>query len=80
MTGLCHLRRKPLHCEIQPLLSDEHFSVDGTLIRARTSMKSFQPKQRAPPSDDDPDNPPPPSPDDMPSNSDLPQTPESPAL
>ncbi len=22
------------HCEIAPLLSDEHFSVDGTLIKA----------------------------------------------
>lgn len=27
-----------------PLLSDEHFSVDGTLIQAWASMKSFQPK------------------------------------
>ena len=29
---------------IQALLSDEHFSVDGTLIEAWSSMKSFQPK------------------------------------
>jgi len=29
---------------VQPLLSDEHFSVDGTLIEAWASMKSFQPK------------------------------------
>jgi transposase len=27
-----------------PLLSDKHFSVDGTLIQAWASMKSFQPK------------------------------------
>jgi hypothetical protein len=27
--------------EWQELLSDEHFSVDGTLIRAWASMKSF---------------------------------------
>jgi len=32
------------HREVAPLLSDEHFSVDGTLIKAWASMKSFQPK------------------------------------
>jgi hypothetical protein len=32
---------------VAPLLSDEHFSVDGTLIQAWTSMKSFQPKPAA---------------------------------
>ena len=30
--------------QVKPLLSDEHFSVDGTLIEAWASMKSFQPK------------------------------------
>ena len=30
-----------------PLLSDEHFSIDGTLIKAWASMKSFQPKAGA---------------------------------
>jgi transposase len=30
--------------QVKPLLSDEHFSVDGTLIDAWASMKSFQPK------------------------------------
>jgi transposase len=30
--------------KIEPLLSDDHFSVDGTLIEAWASMKSFQPK------------------------------------
>jgi len=40
------------------LLSDEHFSVDGTLIEAAASLKSFQSKEgRPPPSDDDPGNP-----------------------
>ena len=42
----------------QNLLSDEHFSVDGTLIEAWASQKSFQPKEQppqAPP--DDPGNP-----------------------
>ena len=35
------------------LLSDEHFSVDGTLIEAWASQKSFQRKDRpAPPTDD----------------------------
>jgi transposase len=32
------------HPQVQPLLSDEHFSVDGTLIEAWASQKSFQPK------------------------------------
>jgi transposase len=32
---------------VAPLLSDEHFSVDGTLIEAWASMKSFQPKPAA---------------------------------
>ena len=32
---------------VKPLLSDEHFSVDGTLIQAWASMKSFQPKEPA---------------------------------
>ncbi|MGI9355991.1 MAG: IS5 family transposase, partial [Rhizobiaceae bacterium] len=31
------------HDEVRPLLSDEHFSVDGTLIEAWASMKSFRP-------------------------------------
>ena len=42
----------------QGLLSDEHFSVDGTLIEAAASIKSFRSRQeeRQPP-DDDPGNP-----------------------
>jgi hypothetical protein len=35
------------------LRSDEHFSVDGTLIKAWASHKSFQPKD-APPNDSGP--------------------------
>jgi transposase len=35
------------HKEVRKLLSDEHFSVDGTLIEAWASMKSFQPKAPA---------------------------------
>ena len=45
------------HREVAPLLSDEHFSVDGTLIKAWASMKSFQPKgeaEGAPPDADGP--------------------------
>src|SRR3990172_9564706 len=42
---------------VKPLLSDEHFSVDGTLIKAWASMKSFQPREAAngtePAADDD---------------------------
>ena len=38
--------------------SDEHFTVDGTLIEAAASLKSFAPKQSAQsPGDDDPGNP-----------------------
>ena len=50
------------HREVAPLLSDEHFSVDGTLIKAWASMKSFQPKaEGTPPDDEGPDDPPTPS-------------------
>lgn len=50
------------HPSVRPLLSDEHFSVDGTLIKAWASMKSFQPKEEtAPPQDDEPGGPPPPA-------------------
>jgi transposase len=40
----------------QKLLSDEHFTVDGTLVEAWAGQKSFQRKN----TDDDPLNPPPP--------------------
>jgi transposase len=33
------------------LVSEEHFSVDGTLLKAWASQKSFQPKPEAPPAD-----------------------------
>ena len=47
------------HREVAPLLSDEHFSVDGTLVKAWASMKSFQPKVDAtPPDDEEPGDPP----------------------
>ncbi len=50
------------HPEVKPLLSDDHFSVDGTLVKAWASMKSFQPIHDAPlPHDDDPGGPPPPT-------------------
>jgi transposase len=39
------------------LLSDEHFSVDGTLIEAWASQKSLQRKDRPVPPPDDPGNP-----------------------
>ena len=32
------------HAQVKPLLSEEHFSVDGTLIEAWASQKSFRPK------------------------------------
>ena len=47
------------HREVALLLSDEHFSVDGTLVKAWASMKSFQPKaDGAPPDDEGPGDPP----------------------
>lgn len=42
---LAKLMRKLLdHPQVKPLLSKEHFSVDGTLIEAWASHKSFRPK------------------------------------
>lgn len=35
------------HPKVKPLLSDEHFSVDGTLVEAWASHKSFKPKDGA---------------------------------
>jgi transposase len=44
--------------EAAGLLSAEHFTVDGTLLEACASLKSFQPKdQPTPPRDTDPGNP-----------------------
>jgi hypothetical protein len=48
MTKLLH------HEKVKPLLSDEHFSVDGTLIEAWASHKSFKPKRAK--NDDDGSN------------------------
>jgi hypothetical protein len=63
------------HRDVAPLLSDEHFSVDGTLIKAWASMKSFQPKPPDTPPDTPPDDgpgdPPGPAPDDQ--NPDRPE-------
>lgn len=36
------------------LLSPYHFTIDGTLIEASASLKSFRPKDEAPPDDDGP--------------------------
>jgi len=36
------------HEKVAALLSDDHFSVDGTLVEAWASFKSFRPKQSAP--------------------------------
>ncbi len=46
------------HREVVPLLSDDHFSVDGTLVKAWASMKSFLPKAGGTPPDGDPGSPP----------------------
>ncbi|CDZ74048.1 ISXoo14 transposase [Neorhizobium galegae bv. orientalis] len=40
------------HRKVAPLLSDDHFSVDGTLVKAWASVKSFQPKSEVAPSGD----------------------------
>jgi transposase len=47
------------HDKVAPLLSDDHFSVDGTLVEAWASFKSFKPKPAAA-SVAPPDDPPPP--------------------
>ena len=39
------------------LISDEHFTVDGTLLEAWAGAKSFQPKDKKQPPPDDPGNP-----------------------
>jgi len=49
------------HEKVAPLLSDDHFSVDGTLVEAWASFKSFKPKAAAPDAPP-PDGPPPPPP------------------
>src|SRR5690242_8311015 len=48
-----------VQADAEGLLSDEHFTVDGTLIEAAASLKSFRPRDEAPPSapPDDPGNP-----------------------
>lgn len=69
------------HPEVKPLLSDEHFSVDGTLIKAWASMKSFQPKDSTPPPyDDDPGAPPLPSAEETSPDSIQPQQTETPPM
>lgn len=39
------------HPQVTPLLSDEHFSVDGTMVEAWASFKSFKPKDGSDESD-----------------------------
>ena len=41
-----------LAADRRSLLSDEHFTVDGTLIEAAASLKSFKPRGADPPPDD----------------------------
>jgi hypothetical protein len=43
--------------QAQGLTSDEHFTVDGTLVEAWASLKSFQHKDQNDPAGDDPSNP-----------------------
>jgi len=38
-----------IHADIERLLSDEHFTVDGTLLEAWASQKSFRPRDQDPP-------------------------------
>ncbi len=45
------------HARQRDLLSDEHFTVDGTLIEAWASLKSFRPTDPSDPPPDDPGNP-----------------------
>jgi transposase len=45
-----------LHADSARLLSDEHFTVDGTLLEAWASHKSFRPRDQDPPSTGGPRN------------------------
>jgi transposase len=40
-----------IHADTERLLSDEHFTVDGTLLEAWASQKSFRPRDQDPPND-----------------------------
>jgi transposase len=40
-----------IHAETERLLSDDHFTVDGTLLEAWASQKSFRPRDEEPPPD-----------------------------
>ena len=52
------LTRVVAQAQAKGLTSDEHFTVDGTLLEAWASLKSFQPKESKPlPPPDDPGNP-----------------------
>jgi transposase len=52
------LARVVAQARTRGLTSDEHFTVDGTLLEAWASLKSFQPKDKKPsPPPDDPGNP-----------------------
>jgi transposase len=52
------LMRVVAQAQAKGLTSDEHFTVDGTLLEAWASLKSFQPKEGKPsPPPDDPGNP-----------------------
>jgi transposase len=52
------LARLVAQAQDKGLTSDEHFTVDGTLLEAWASLKSFQPKEGKPsPPPDDPGNP-----------------------
>jgi transposase len=51
------LARVVAQARAKDLTSDEHFTVDGTLLEAWASAKSFQPKEGEPAPPDDPGNP-----------------------
>jgi transposase len=51
------LSKVVLQAQEKGLTSDEHFTVDGTLIEAWASLKSFQPKDSKQDPPDDPGNP-----------------------
>lgn len=65
------------HREVAPLLSDDHFSVDGTLVKAWASMKSFQPKAAPPEADGPGDGPDAGNPGDPPPQSSTSDTPKT---
>ena len=67
------------HGQVAPLLSDDHFTVDGTLIQAWASIKSFVPKEPGPAASGEPGDAPPSPPSGAPPGPPAPSTETAPS-